>query len=375
MKINNYLPISLSEAKAIFNRYYEERVKETEKNRNPNKELSEKEIKKRSLLAKKLDIMYNKPSKYVLKPGEYGSAKYTLPEGPRTFDMVGVDWFPEGTRICLDKEKSEYYPCDEDYDKVSKNSMNSKNSKSNKSNKSNNSNNSNNSNDSNDYFITKGQRRDKEGELYNEKFKKIFKKNFAKNDQLVKDRWMKQKEGKTTTKRKVILRNKKRTEGTVKFVDDIKELRKLNIDVSAKIKEDKNIDIEKYLKNTNAVYIYYEHDKQKELFFLTDLPKKQIFNSRLWYITDLNKTSNDFRKFIQNLGFINSDMELTNKFSEEARPLKEYYSNWGKKEMNMLGGRRLSNMGRSSHSSHSSHSSVKSNYSTKLTLNDIYDLL
>jgi hypothetical protein len=366
MKINNYQPISLNEAKAIFNRYYEERVKETEKNRNPNVELSKKEIIKRSLIAKKLDIMYNKPDKYVLKPGEYGSAKYTLPEGPRTFDMVGVDWFPEGTRICLDEEKSEFYPCDnEDNDKSGQKSQKSQ----------------------KEEFITKGQRRDKEGELYHEKFKEIFRKNFAKNDELVRDRWMKQKLGKTTTKRKVILRNKKRTEGALKFVDNIKQFRKMDIDVSAKIKEGKDIDIEKYLKNTNAVYINYEKDgrndkgkiiKQSELFFLTDLPKKQIFNSKLWYITDLNKTSTDFRKFIQNLGFINENMELTDKFKEEARPLKEYYNNWGKKQIKMLGGRRLSNNSNSynsSLSSSNSNKSNKSNYSTKLTLNDIYDLL
>ena len=42
------------------------------------------------------DATYQEKPKYVLKPGEPGSEKYMLEEGPRTFDMLGVDYFPEG---------------------------------------------------------------------------------------------------------------------------------------------------------------------------------------------------------------------------------------------------------------------------------------
>ena len=58
------------------------------------------------LRAKMFDMMYQKKSKFVLKPGEPGSEKYMLEEGPRTFDMEGVDYFPEGTNIDL---KSDNY--------------------------------------------------------------------------------------------------------------------------------------------------------------------------------------------------------------------------------------------------------------------------
>ena len=81
--------ITLEEAKERFNQYYNTRL------------VNEKEIKPTSegrLRSKVGDIRYNKTDpKRVLRPGEPGSAKYMLPEGPRTFDMVGVDYFPEGT--------------------------------------------------------------------------------------------------------------------------------------------------------------------------------------------------------------------------------------------------------------------------------------
>jgi hypothetical protein len=62
------------------------------------------------LRAKMFDIKYQKKPRNVLRPGEPGSAKYLLEEGPRTFDMVGVDYFPEGERIDID---------DPEYDNVS----------------------------------------------------------------------------------------------------------------------------------------------------------------------------------------------------------------------------------------------------------------
>lgn len=48
--------------------------------------------------AKLFDMMYQKKEKYTLVPGEPGSERYLLEEGPKTFDMVGVDHFPEGER-------------------------------------------------------------------------------------------------------------------------------------------------------------------------------------------------------------------------------------------------------------------------------------
>ena len=52
------------------------------------------------------DMMYEKKPKFTLYPGEPGSAEYLLEEGPKTFDMVGVDSFPEGTDI--DVESDDY---------------------------------------------------------------------------------------------------------------------------------------------------------------------------------------------------------------------------------------------------------------------------
>ena len=46
-------------------------------------------------------MMYQKKPSKVLVPGEPGSEKYMLDEGPRTFDMVGVDYFPEGDEFKL----------------------------------------------------------------------------------------------------------------------------------------------------------------------------------------------------------------------------------------------------------------------------------
>ena len=56
------------------------------------------------LRAKMFDMMYQKKPKFTLRPGEPGSEKYLLEEGPRTFDMVGVDYFDEGEKIIVEKE-------------------------------------------------------------------------------------------------------------------------------------------------------------------------------------------------------------------------------------------------------------------------------
>jgi len=78
--------ITLEEAKERFNQYYNTRS-------------STKEGRIRSKIG---DIRYNKTDpKRVLTPNTPGSAKYMLPEGPRTFDMVGVDYFPEGTEYAM----------------------------------------------------------------------------------------------------------------------------------------------------------------------------------------------------------------------------------------------------------------------------------
>ena len=54
------------------------------------------------LRAKMFDMMYQKKPKYTLRPGEPGSEKYLLEEGPRTFDMIGVDSFDEGEKIIVE---------------------------------------------------------------------------------------------------------------------------------------------------------------------------------------------------------------------------------------------------------------------------------
>lgn len=56
------------------------------------------------LRAKMFDMMYQKKPKYTLRPGEPGSEKYLLEEGPRTFDMIGVDSFKEGQQIIVENE-------------------------------------------------------------------------------------------------------------------------------------------------------------------------------------------------------------------------------------------------------------------------------
>ncbi len=75
--------ITLEEAKEQFHKYYDKRG-----NSNIGR-----------LRAKLNDMKYQKKSKFTLKPGQKGSVKYMLEEGPRTFDMEGVDWFPEGTEF------------------------------------------------------------------------------------------------------------------------------------------------------------------------------------------------------------------------------------------------------------------------------------
>jgi hypothetical protein len=75
--------ITLEQAKEKFHEYYDKRGK-TNIGR---------------LRAKLNDMKYQKKSKFTLKPNEPGSIKYLLEEGPRTFDMEGVDWFPEGTEF------------------------------------------------------------------------------------------------------------------------------------------------------------------------------------------------------------------------------------------------------------------------------------
>ena len=79
--------ITKEEALNRFHEYYNERHKNS------------KPIVR--LRAKMFDMMYQKKPKFVLKPGEPGSEKYMLEEGPRTFDMEGVDHFPEGDSISI----------------------------------------------------------------------------------------------------------------------------------------------------------------------------------------------------------------------------------------------------------------------------------
>ena len=84
--------ISLEEAKKVFNDYYDKRAKS----------------KIGQFRAKLFDMMYQKKDKFTLTPDEKGSERYKLQEGPRTFDMKGVDWFPEGTTFQVEKEGKEY---------------------------------------------------------------------------------------------------------------------------------------------------------------------------------------------------------------------------------------------------------------------------
>lgn len=84
--------ISLEEAKKVFNDYYDKRAKS----------------KIGQFRAKLFDMMYQKKEKFTLTPDQKGSIKYKLQEGPRTFDMKGVDWFPEGTTFQVEKDGKEY---------------------------------------------------------------------------------------------------------------------------------------------------------------------------------------------------------------------------------------------------------------------------
>lgn len=73
--------ITLEQAKKRFHEYYDNKHKDSPyKNR-----------------AKMFDVMYQKQKSKTLTPDTPGSARYLLPHGPKTFDMKGVDWFPEGT--------------------------------------------------------------------------------------------------------------------------------------------------------------------------------------------------------------------------------------------------------------------------------------
>ena len=84
--------ITLEQAKQAFNRYYEKRAKS----------------KIGMFRAKLFDMMYQKKDRFTLKPGEPGSERYLLEEGPRTFDMEGVDWFPEGDTFSVDDNPNIY---------------------------------------------------------------------------------------------------------------------------------------------------------------------------------------------------------------------------------------------------------------------------
>ena len=91
--------ITLEEAKERFNQYYNTRSA---------KKVNDKTDKISRIRSKVGDIRYNKTNpKRVLRPNEPGSARYMLPEGPRTFDMEGVDYFPEGTEY-VNIEDPEY---------------------------------------------------------------------------------------------------------------------------------------------------------------------------------------------------------------------------------------------------------------------------
>jgi len=87
--------ITLEEAKKRFNEYYMQNTTD----------------KVGRMRAKMFDMMYQKAPKYTLKSGEPGSEKYLLEKGPKTFDMVGVDWFPEGEKFVI--EDPEYEPFEE----------------------------------------------------------------------------------------------------------------------------------------------------------------------------------------------------------------------------------------------------------------------
>ena len=80
--------ITLDEAKERFNEYYNKRNSTSIG----------------VLRGKLFDSTYQKKPKYLLKPGTPGSERYMLDEGPRTFDMEGVDYFPEGQAFYIDAD-------------------------------------------------------------------------------------------------------------------------------------------------------------------------------------------------------------------------------------------------------------------------------
>jgi hypothetical protein len=75
--------ITFEEAKKRFHEYYNKR--------------SSSKIGR--IRAKVGDMRYNKDDDKVLYPNKEGSAKYLLPEGPRTYDMYGLDYFPEEQKV------------------------------------------------------------------------------------------------------------------------------------------------------------------------------------------------------------------------------------------------------------------------------------
>ena len=80
--------ISKEEAEKRFHEYYNNR--------------SETPIAR--LRAKMFDMMYQKKPKFILTPGQPGSEKYMLEEGPRTFDMEGIDYFDEGEKFIVENK-------------------------------------------------------------------------------------------------------------------------------------------------------------------------------------------------------------------------------------------------------------------------------
>ena len=81
---------SITKEKAVetFNKYYENRA---------NSAIGR-------FRAKLFDMMYQKKPSKTLTPGEPGSERYLLEEGPRTFDMKGVDSFEEGEEFLIHGE-------------------------------------------------------------------------------------------------------------------------------------------------------------------------------------------------------------------------------------------------------------------------------
>jgi len=81
---------SITKEKAVetFNKYYEKRA---------NSAIGR-------FRAKLFDMMYQKKPSKTLTPGEPGSERYLLEEGPRTFDMKGVDSFEEDDEFLIHGE-------------------------------------------------------------------------------------------------------------------------------------------------------------------------------------------------------------------------------------------------------------------------------